>query len=225
MRLKRVPDKYTSQIIHVGDKIDPASPPAESKFKLCHGTPVDPDTMGDYIKPNQAKTTIVPMGQEKIQVNHGHPAVSTSSTLDFPSIRSLLHPKQPALEGKEFDCHRRVVQGKSYMITSAKSLHTLLDNNVGGFVYASLHPPDSAEPFPGREDLAEWRVPEALEWDWVAKTSITDLPNGLMVVDAPREVMHGYLDSVLKSDTTPEAFGQRVGVTVYDFGVWRQKHI
>lgn len=215
-----------TRMVRVGDSINPSSPPTGSELTLFHGTLVDPDTMGDYINTNQATTLTDNTGAHIAK--HGRPAVSTSSTTEFPRLRSLLNKRQPSLSGNEFGITLMRIptpNNKAYLFTSARILQELHNSNAHGYVYASIEPPPSAEPFPEREDLDEWRVPEPLKWDYAMKTRVTDLPSGLLVVDAVKDTTIKYLDQVEQSTTHPLEVSEHMEIPVYEFDTWRKNNI
>lgn len=194
------------------------------KPTLFHGSPIGPEAMGDIIQPHQAKTRI-----KGALIDHGpRSAVSTSSTLDFPITRSLLHDRHPAFKGSPpfpILSRKANLNGEAYIFTAAEVLRHLHDNEAQGFVYASHHPPDSAAPFVGREDLAEWRVPEPLRWDWVGRTTIDDLPENILVIDSSEEAARTFLDEVPERSEHPFELSRHMGVLVSRLVLWRRDNL
>jgi len=211
-------------VLEVGARVDCAAFLPNKEPTLFHGTPIDPDTMGDVIRPHKAQSR-----RNGSLVNHGPAAaISTSTTLRFPCIRSLLHDNHPDLTRREFYpllSRRTDAGGKPYIFTSAGALEILSYNKSAGFIYANSESPITAAPFEEREDLAEWRVPEPMTWEWVGRTSVRDLPEDLLVVDAASDRAKEFLDLLPLSYDHPLSMSKDNGIAVVDFATWRHANL
>lgn len=178
--------------------------------------------MGKFIRPQQAQHRI--NGQ---CINHGpQAAVSASSDLVFPVIRSLLHDAHAALDGQGFPIIlNRMEDGKGHpaIFTLAAVIEKLADKQSEGFIFANVLPPANAEPFEERSDLAEWRVPGEMSWDWVGRTTIEDLPSQLLVIDAPETEAQEFLDIFTQSTLSPLELSVKLGVAVMGFTDYRHR--
>lgn len=203
-----------SASLRVGQIVDCASFRPSPRM-LFHGTPVHPDQMGKFVLARQAQHHI---GEQRI--NHGpQPAVSTSSDLVFPAIRSLLHEGHKDV-GQDFPIILNRLednQGRPFIFTAAELVKHLATQKSKGFVYATASPPAGAAPFDERADLAEWRIPESMRWDWVGCTTVADFPPDLLVVDAPAAETQTFLDAFIQSNTPPLELSKRLGITVMHF--------
>ena len=185
--------------------------------KLFHGTLVSPDVMGEFIVPTQAITG----KSDGTKINHGpRAAVSASTTLRFPIIRSLLHNKRGEFKGDFYPLLSRVANAANepYIFTSATALGILIGQELKGFIYGNEKLPDTAECFTERIDLAEQRVPEKVRWDWVATTTHRDLPENLLVIDAVSNDAREFIQDFEVSEADPIDLAHTLGVSVTALG-------
>ena len=192
-------------------------------LRLCetagsfHGTHIHPDTMGEFIVPAQAITG----RPDGTQVNHGpRAAVSVSTTLDFPAIRSLLHNKRSEFKGNFYPLLSRIANAlnEPYIFTSATALDILIEQELKGFIFGNEKLPDKAERFTERKDLAEWRIPAEVRWDWAAITTHRDLPENLLVIDAGSDDAREFIQRFEASVTDPLDLAHSLGVSVAALG-------
>ena len=181
---------------------------------LIHGTPVDPVQMGSHILPFQAMTGTLKPGEV---VEHGHKAVSVSKTLRFPTIRSLLHPQHPDfLDVELYPLLSRITNAaqQAHIFTSSRAIQRIREQKSQGYIYISEAAPPSTICFNDREDIAEWRVPEPLYWDWATSTSAEDLPADLLVIKENDRDAREFIARFAESEKSPLATAQSMGVAV-----------
>jgi hypothetical protein len=185
--------------------------------ELFHGTPVSPELMGEFIVPAQAITG----KSDGTKVNHGSEAtVSASTTLNFPIIRSLLHNKRNEFRGNFYPLLARVANAANepYIFTSATALDILVKQGLKGFVYGNGQLPDTAECFTERIDLAEYRDPEKIRWDWAATTTHRDLPGNLHVIGAKNDDAREFVKRFEMSEAEPLDLAHTLGICVTALG-------
>lgn len=94
----------------------------------------------------------------------------------------------------------------------------LIEQELKGFIYGNEKIPDAAECFSERKDLAEWRVPAEVRWDWTAATTYHDLPEDLLVIDAASADAREFVKRFETSETKPLELAHSMGVSVIALG-------
>lgn len=195
-----------------------------AEFTLYHGTSVPPAAMGDYINPLKTGYN---------DVMHGYlPAVSTSSDLKFPIVHSLLNERNESLaEFKDEEEHPitlsyRKGKGVGYLITSIQAIDALAraKDEVEGYVYGVTDIPKSAKPYMNRADVGEWRSSVWLPWSHVAKVTMKDLPDTLLVVDGSPRARQAFLDPNHSTFSNPDAACAAYGLSLQRYAEVRRNY-
>lgn len=199
-----------------------------SLVQLFHGTPVPPEQMGSFIKPN---LTIMMTPSGKREPHGDKPVVSTSDTLRFPILKSLINAAHPTIvqrrsEGEVFNIsisRQPDAAGTPHLFVGGDVLRALLTSAARGYIYG-VTPANSAKPFESRRDLAEWRINEKVRWNWAAQVSMADLPDNPLVLEAP-DAISWIHDTVANSVYDPQQFDHPPGISVTSLGEWKQNNL
>jgi hypothetical protein len=185
---------------------------------FLHGTPVPPNIMGDKVYPYEPRNFID--GQ---WARDGGVGISASPRHEFPVARSLLHDQHPALEGRRlgFVLMCPCNQPYAYIMTSLTTLETLIEQEAEGFIYGIHVPPDSARPYESSKFIEEVRIPEPTGWQWVARTTLDDLPDDIMVADIIEGRGLVKFLGAMHHGGDPVCVGEELGVKISTLGAMR----
>lgn len=154
---------------------------------------------------------------------HGEPSICTSDKPDLPIMRSLLHERADAFKDKSF--HLRLgtdARGRRHWFTLRENIDALQESSATGYLYVikKREGPDYQTPYfdtvRGRH-LDEYRIHHNRTASIAIKMTVEDLPQDLLVIDAPKSEAVRTLD-YLHAYRTPLELSDRFGVAIEPFG-------
>lgn len=172
---------------------------------VVHGSPVSKEKLkGNVVKPTQATWS----DEDGLSYKDGEPAIATtpSGNITMALIRSQLHDQAEPLKGKE-DCLVLSVMkddsDKTFLFTSEEVVRSLEEENFEGALHVLRMPIKEAEFYVvnrNGEGMREIRLTKETGPVLSIPTYLADLPDDILVVDAPRSVIMPHLYSLQESN-------------------------
>lgn len=205
------PEKYRSTLDYLGKKVLEIVEQGDfagrrtlelyhyyaGSVRLYHGSPLSPKEMGFLIEPRQAYWVDARMRR----FTHGEPAVCLDTQIDFPIMRALLkEDTSPVLSNMDLNdtvvlSVRNDFNEKPVFVTSARVYNALNSQAATGHVHLVERPKDCRAYFDNiqNRELNEIRWPESLLSLGSVAVRAYDLPEHLIVADAPRSKLQPAL--------------------------------
>jgi len=183
---------------------------------LYHGTPKN---IGSKLEVRQ------PYWQDRNgrKFKHGTPAICTSDNPDVPIMRSLLHEDADTFKGRPYQLRLGIdARGKQHWFTLRENIDALYEYEATGYLYVikKREGSDYTKPYfdtvRGRY-LDEYRIHHNRIASIAIKMSVEDLPDNLLVVDAPKPEASQALDQ-LRTYRTPIELSDSLDIAIEPFG-------